>query len=66
MPSTVVVTGLSSRSQPIAGLYTRKGEQDSLGLTVWRGKKDPTAEIPVAQIRRRIRDSWETIGRLAV
>jgi len=33
---------------------------------VWQGKTDPTAEIIVAQVRRRSSDEWETIGRLAL
>jgi hypothetical protein len=37
-----------------------------LGLTIWEGKADPTAEVVVVQLRRRTGDNWETIGRLAV
>ena len=57
---------MSSSSQPIARFHTRLNEQDFLGITVWRGKTDPTAEIIVAQVRRREGDKWETVGRLAV
>jgi hypothetical protein len=60
-----VVKELSS-SQPKARFYTRINEQDYLGLTVWPGKTDPTAEVITVQLRRNDGDKWETIGRLAV
>jgi hypothetical protein len=60
------VTKLSSASQPKARFYTRLDERDFLGLTVWPGKTDPSAEVIVVQLRRRDGDKWETIGRLAV
>jgi hypothetical protein len=53
-------------SQPKARFYTRINEQDYLGLTVWSGKADPSAEVITLQLRRRDGDNWETIGRLAV
>jgi hypothetical protein len=55
-----------SSSQPKARFYTRINEQDYLGLTVWPGKTDPTAEVITVQLRRNDGDKWETIGRLAV
>jgi hypothetical protein len=60
------VIDLSSKSQPKARFYSRLSEQDFLGLTVWQGKTDPTAEVIVVQLRRRTGDDWETVGRLAV
>ncbi|MCW4020138.1 MAG: hypothetical protein NWF14_02770 [Candidatus Bathyarchaeota archaeon] len=57
---------MSSTSQPKARFYNRLSEQDFLGLTVWQGKTDPTAEVIVVQLRRKTGDDWETIGRLAV
>jgi hypothetical protein len=62
----MVVVNLSSRSQPKARFSTRLNEQDFLNLSVWPGKTDPTAEIIVAQLRRRTGETWETVGRLAV
>jgi len=35
-------------------------------LSVWHGKKDPTAEVLTIQIRRMEGDDWITAGRLAV
>jgi len=55
-----------SPSQPKARFYTRINEQDYLGLTVWPGKSDPSAEVVTVQLRRRDGENWETIGRLAV
>ncbi|MCW3986272.1 MAG: hypothetical protein NWE91_07700 [Candidatus Bathyarchaeota archaeon] len=57
---------MSQTSQPKARFYTRVNDQDYLGITVWRGKADPTAEVIAVQIRRRKGDEWETVGRLAV
>jgi len=57
---------MSSESQPKGRFYTRINEHDDLGLTIWSGKSDPTAEVIVVQLRRRDGDNWETVGRLAV
>jgi len=61
-----MVIDLGLAPQPKARFYTRLGEQDFLGLTIWPGKTDPLAEVIVAQLRRRKGDNWETVGRLAV
>ena len=55
-----------SPSQPKARFYTRINEQDYLGVTVWPGKSDPSAEVITLQLRRNDGENWETIGRLAV
>jgi hypothetical protein len=55
-----------SPSQPKARFYTRINEQDYLGLTVWSGKSDPSAEVITVQLRRNDGDNWETVARLAV
>ena len=57
---------MSSLSQPKGRFYTKINEQDFLGITVWRGKSDPNAEVLVVQLRHREGETWETIGRLAV
>ena len=61
-----MVAKLGSTSQPKARFYTRLDERDFVGLTVWAGKTDPSAEVIVVQLRRRDGENWETIGRLAV
>jgi len=55
-----------SPSQPKARFYKRISETDYLGLTVWPGKSDPSAEVLTIQLRRRNDDNWETIGQFAV
>jgi len=55
-----------SPSQPKARFYTRINEQDYLGLTVWPGKADPSAEVITIQLRRNDGENWETVARLAV
>ena len=66
MEHPMVVVKEMSPSQPKARFYTRINEQDYLGLTVWPGKADPSAEVVTIQLRRRDGENWETIGRLAV
>lgn len=53
-------------SQPKARFYTRINEQDYLGLTVWPGKSDPSAEVITLQLRRNDGEKWETVAQLAV
>ena len=55
-----------SSSQPKARFYTRINEQDYLGVTVWPGKSDPSAEVITVQLRRNYGENWETVARLAV
>ena len=50
-----------SPSQPKARFYTRINEKDYLGVTVWPGKADPSAEVITLQLRRNEGDNWETI-----
>ena len=46
-------------------MRTRMENGDFLNLTVWPGKKDPTAEVITVQIRRLVSDQWQTVGKLA-
>ncbi|MCW8802442.1 MAG: hypothetical protein OQK81_03715 [Candidatus Bathyarchaeota archaeon] len=55
-----------SSSQPKARFYKRINETDYLGLTVWPGKSDPSAEVLTVQLRRNTESGWETIGQFAV
>jgi len=61
-----MVIVLSPTSRPKGRFYTRIDEQDFLGITIWPGKTDPTAEVIVAQLTWRDGDNWEPVGRLAV
>jgi len=38
---------MSSTSQPKGRFYTRINNNDFLGITIWAGKSDPTAEVIV-------------------
>ena len=55
-----------SPSQPKARFHKRINEKDYLGLTVWHGKADPSAEVITLQLRRNDGENWETVARLAV
>jgi len=49
-----------------ARFSTRLPSGDFLGVTVWPGKSDPTAEVATVQVRRQTGDAWETVGRIAL
>ena len=55
-----------AKSYPKFNFRNRLTEGDYLTLSVWPGKKDPTAEVITIQIRRLVGDNWITAGRLAV
>lgn len=54
------------KAYPKAKFSSRLSNGDYLTLSVWPGKRDPTAEVLTIQIRRLNNDDWETVGRLAV
>ena len=62
----IELNSVSQPKQPKARYYTRLNERDFLGVNVWPGKTDPTAEVIVVQLRRRDGENWETVGQLAV
>ena len=49
-----------------ARFSTRLPSGDYLGVTIWPGKSDPTAEVVTIQVRRQKGDAWETVGRIAL
>lgn len=49
-----------------ARFSTRLPSGDFLGVTIWPGKSDPTAEVVTVQVRRQTGDTWETVGRIAI
>ena len=49
-----------------ARFSTRLPNGDFLGITVWPGKSDPSAEVLTIQVRRQTGEGWETVGRLAI
>ena len=52
--------------QPKASFKLRLSDTDSLQIVFWETKKDPNAEVIVAEIQRRVENSWENVGRIAV
>ncbi len=49
-----------------ARFSTRLPSGDFLGITIWPGKSDPSAEVLTIQVRRQTGEGWETVGRLAI
>lgn len=49
-----------------ARFSTRLPSGDFLGVTIWPGKTDPSAEVVTVQVRRQTGDAWETVGRIAI
>ena len=49
-----------------ARFSTKLPNGDFLGITIWPGKSDPSAEVLTIQIRRQTGEGWETVGRLAI
>ena len=57
---------MAEKQTPKARFSTRLPNGDSLGITVWQGKTDPTAEVVSVQIRHQTGDTWETTARIAI
>ena len=57
---------MSERQKFKARFSTRLPSGDFLGVTIWPGKSDPTAEVVTIQVRRQTGEGWETIGRIAL
>lgn len=57
---------MSERQRYKARFSTKLPNGDFLGLTIWPGKSDPTAEVLTIQVRRQTGEGWETVGRIAI
>jgi hypothetical protein len=57
---------MSEKQAPKARFSTKLPNGDFLGVTIWAGKTDPTAEVVTVQIRHPAGDSWETTARIAL
>ena len=57
---------MTEKQTPKARFSTRLPNGDSLGITVWQGKTDPTAEVVSVQIRHQTGDTWDTTARIAI
>lgn len=57
---------MAEKSSPKARFSTKLPNGDFLGITVWAGKTDPTAEVVTVQIRHPTGNDWETTARIAL
>jgi hypothetical protein len=57
---------MSTAQRYKARFNTRLPNGDFLGVTVWPGKSDPSAEVITVQIRHQSGDIWETVSRIAI
>ncbi|HEX4921724.1 MAG TPA: hypothetical protein VFV92_13420 [Candidatus Bathyarchaeia archaeon] len=57
---------MAEKTVPKARFSTKLPNGDFLGITVWPGKTDPTAEVVTVQIRHPTGSDWETTARIAL
>ena len=57
---------ISEKQTPKARFSTKLANGDFLGIAVWPGKPEPSAEVVSVQIRHPTGDSWETTARIAL
>jgi len=65
--SKVYLTDMMAEKQtPKARFSTKLPNGDFLGITIWPGKSEPSAEVVTVQIRHPTGDNWETTARIAL
>jgi hypothetical protein len=57
---------MAERQKYKARFTSRLANGDFLGITVWPGKSDPSAEVLTIQIRHQGATGWETVHRVAI
>src|SRR5207244_5640823 len=57
---------MAERQKYKARFTSKLPNGDFLGLTVWPGKSDPSAEVLTIQVRRQGSAGWETVHRVAI
>jgi hypothetical protein len=57
---------MAEKQTPKARFSTKLPSGDFLGITIWPGKSDPSAEVVTVQIRHPTGDGWETTARIAL
>ena len=57
---------MAEKTVPKARFSTKLPNGDFLGITVWPGKTDPSAEVVSVQIRHPTGADWETTARIAL
>jgi len=51
---------MAEKQTPKARFSTKLPNGDFLGITIWPGKTEPSAEVVTVQIRHPTGDTWET------
>ncbi len=57
---------MAEKQTPKARFSTKLPNGDFLGITIWPGKSEPSAEVVTVQIRHPTGDNWETTARVAL
>ncbi len=57
---------MSEKQRYKARFSTKLPNGDFLGITVWPGKTDPSAEVVAVRISRQTGEGWETVSRIAL
>ena len=57
---------MAEKQTPKARFSTKLPNGDFLGITIWPGKSEPSAEVVTVQIRHPTGDNWETTARIAL
>jgi hypothetical protein len=57
---------MAGKQSPKARFSTKLPNGDFLGITIWPGKSEPSAEVVTVQIRHPTGDNWETTARIAL
>ena len=57
---------MAEKQTPKARFSTKLPNGDFLGITIWPGKTEPSAEVVTVQIRHPTGDNWETTARIAL
>jgi len=57
---------MAEKPTPKARFSTKLPNGDFLGITIWPGKSEPSAEVVTVQIRHPTGDNWETAARIAL
>ena len=57
---------MAEKQTPKARFSTKLPNGDFLGIAIWPGKTEPSAEVVTVQIRHPTGDNWETTARIAL
>ena len=57
---------MAEKQSPKARFSTKLPNGDFLGITIWPGKSEPSAEVVAVQIRHPTGNDWKTTARIAL